>query len=362
MRVYVSDHEDSRELDVVIKDKDSGTELHRFAARAADTQWRGASAKGYWLSYRLFGDVTVVAERVSGTNVTLQGLTFDPYAVTNHAPIAADKNVHAYVGNVSLSAAATDADGDALTYQWTQVSGDTVTLDDATAATPRFSAAAAGSFTFNVRVKDWSGADATATVTIDVAEAPVVSSYLSADGVTGPYWQAAGYGSAGYFIPAGQNGASANPGSYPLLGEPGNYDLASLPSGVALTWGADVRSWIWANPGDTTSRSIERPGMSGTVESCLWSESKLTVSVLLGGAVSRIMRLYLTDHENNRELDIRLKSADGATTYHTFEARASDPNWRGAGSKGYWLSYRIVEDVTVDITKLSADAILQAIV
>lgn len=74
------------------------------------------------------------------------------------------------------------------------------------------------------------------------------------------------------------------------------------------------------------------------------------------------MRIYVTDHENNRELDIKLKSSNGTTTYHTFEARASDPNWRGARSKGYWLSYIVNGDVTIEITKLSANAILQGIV
>lgn len=362
LRVYVTDHEDSRELDVVVRDKDSGTELHRFAARAADAGWRGPSAKGYWLSYRIRDDVTVRLERVGGANVILQGMAFDPYFPTNQPPVAHDRNTLGHTLAATLGVTATDADGDALSYAWTQTSGPTVTLSSNTSAAPTFTAPSYGEYVFTVRVRDWSSSYDDATVRVTLTEPPTPPSFLGADSTTGPYWQASGYGTKGYYLPAAQNGASANTGSYPAFGQAGNYDLASLPSGASVTWGAEVHSWIWANPGSTSDRSIERPGFATTVESCLWHESVLRVRVTHGTTSRRTLRVYVTDHEDNRELDIRLKSADGSVTHHTFAARASDPNWRGAGSKGYWLSYDVGEDVMIEITALSANAILQGLV
>ena len=49
-----------------------------------------------------------------------------------------DEVVVAEDTTVTLSAGASDADGDALTYQWTQIEGPTVTLSDANAANPTF--------------------------------------------------------------------------------------------------------------------------------------------------------------------------------------------------------------------------------
>ncbi|MGE6759589.1 myxosortase-dependent M36 family metallopeptidase [Corallococcus interemptor] len=60
----------------------------------------------------------------------------------NHPPVVdagADQEVAART-EVTLSGTATDADGDAITYAWTQVSGTTVTLSGADTATAKFTA------------------------------------------------------------------------------------------------------------------------------------------------------------------------------------------------------------------------------
>ena len=78
-----------------------------------------------------------------------------PAAAT--APVAeAGLGLVAYVGEtVELNGTgSTDADGDALTYTWTQLAGPDVTLQDASGATPRFEVLLSGTYTFELVVSD----------------------------------------------------------------------------------------------------------------------------------------------------------------------------------------------------------------
>jgi hypothetical protein len=61
-----------------------------------------------------------------------------------------------------------DNDGDALTYEWAQISGPTVSLSDTTAPQPEFYAPAAGTFTFSLVVSDGQASSVPDTVTITV--------------------------------------------------------------------------------------------------------------------------------------------------------------------------------------------------
>jgi PKD repeat protein len=61
-----------------------------------------------------------------------------------------------------------DGDGDALTYQWRQISGTAVTLSDATAASPSFTAADEGVFEFGLVVSDGKAGSAEDTVLVTV--------------------------------------------------------------------------------------------------------------------------------------------------------------------------------------------------
>lgn len=96
---------------------------------------------------------------------------------TNRAPAAnagAAQSVDEF-DVVTLSGSATDPDGDALTYTWTQLSGTTVTLSDTSVAAPTFDAPdvtavnTPETLRFQLRVSDGSLSD-TATVDITVAD------------------------------------------------------------------------------------------------------------------------------------------------------------------------------------------------
>src|SRR5919108_768683 len=96
----------------------------------------------------------------------------DTVTVTvNAIPVAnagADQAVSAGAA-VSLTGAATDADGSIASYSWTQVSGPAVTLSDAGSATPTFTApSATTTLTFELTATDDRGATHVDSVVISV--------------------------------------------------------------------------------------------------------------------------------------------------------------------------------------------------
>ncbi len=99
-------------------------------------------------------------------------------STNNQAPSVDAGNTQTVAMNttVTLSANATDSDGTIASYQWTQVSGTSVTLTNANSATASFTAPSVNSNTnlvFKVVVTDDQGATAEDTVTITVKAAQI---------------------------------------------------------------------------------------------------------------------------------------------------------------------------------------------
>ena len=154
-------------------------------------------------------------------NIAFLGITNKPFPeLTNDGstceglPIAnagADQTVDG--GNeVALDASgSSDPDGDALSFQWTQIAGPAVTLTDATATTPMFTApvvAADTTLTFQVQVSDGAGA------TSDAVDILVNGGGVGgAGGGGGQGGQGGGDGGAG--AQGGDNPGGAGPGPGP---------------------------------------------------------------------------------------------------------------------------------------------------
>ena len=96
--------------------------------------------------------------------------------VMNRAPVVdAGVDVTAEAGaTVTLGAAASDPDGDVLSFSWAQVSGPPVLLLDASTRAPSFRAFVGGDYTIRVTVQDGWGGSANDTVTVHVPSSHTV--------------------------------------------------------------------------------------------------------------------------------------------------------------------------------------------
>jgi hypothetical protein len=89
--------------------------------------------------------------------------------VPNRAPTAnagtAQTILWANRNTVTLTGSGTDPDGDTLTYTWTQTGGTTVTLNGANTASPYFTMASPGTYTFSLTVNDGEVSSGASTTT-----------------------------------------------------------------------------------------------------------------------------------------------------------------------------------------------------
>src|SRR5690606_22268144 len=99
---------------------------------------------------------------------------FKPEISPNKAPIAnagSDKTITLPTNGISITGTGTDTDGTIAAYQWTKVSGPSVTISDANKATVKLTNLVEGNYTFKLTVTDNNGASAYDEVKIVVNKA-----------------------------------------------------------------------------------------------------------------------------------------------------------------------------------------------
>src|SRR5690606_25299236 len=108
---------------------------------------------------------------------------------SNKAPVAnagGDKTVTLPNNSITLQGSGTDSDGSIVSYQWTKVSGPSVTLSDANKASLKLTKLVAGTYVFRLTVKDNQNAVASDNVTVvvkpEVAQGDGVVSYAYYEG------------------------------------------------------------------------------------------------------------------------------------------------------------------------------------
>ena len=103
----------------------------------------------------------------------------------NSAPVvSAGEDTQVETGAiVTLTATASDVDGDQLSYQWNQLLGETVSLNNANTLTPNFSPSTVGSYQFEIIVTDPVGNSSSDTVVVTATaanNAPTVNAGVDA--------------------------------------------------------------------------------------------------------------------------------------------------------------------------------------
>ncbi len=96
----------------------------------------------------------------------------------NQAPTAnagANQTITLPVSSVTLNGSGADADGTISSYQWTKTSGTNGTITSPNSATTTVTGLTEGQYTFQLKVTDNKGATATASVTVTVKPAAVVT-------------------------------------------------------------------------------------------------------------------------------------------------------------------------------------------
>ncbi|MBI4687480.1 MAG: hypothetical protein HY756_06840, partial [Nitrospirae bacterium] len=158
----------------------------QLAAKAVDTVGpltNNGSGNTYTFAARTVTWVRLVVNQAAGYNAGLS--EFEVYGAAsqsqNHPPVAnagQDQTVNEGAVVTLNGAASSDADGDPLTYNWTQLQGRTVTLSNAASSTPSFTApaglASSESLVFQLIVSDGQSYSLSDTVTITVN--PLISS------------------------------------------------------------------------------------------------------------------------------------------------------------------------------------------
>ena len=190
--------------------------------------------------------------------------------------------------NVTLSGSGTDAEGNPLTYLWTQLSGTTVTINNPTQASANFTAPAIGTYVFNLKVCDDKNACAndSANVTVETNITPSVN--------------------AGPNLPSGYDKACFDGTLYNINGicDPSGYNIENnihpgqsfTLDGTASDAEGDNLNCTWTKTAGAGTCNITNSSLVDTTASCNSQddyEFTLSCTDTYGGSDSDLMKAYV---------------------------------------------------------------------
>ncbi|HYG38164.1 MAG TPA: discoidin domain-containing protein, partial [Cytophagales bacterium] len=110
-----------------------------------------------------------------------------PSTTANQDPVVnagADKTITLPTNSTNLTAVASDPDGDAITYQWSKVSGPAATLSGATTANLSAAGLTQGTYVFRITVTDGKGGESSDDVVVTVNAANTSCAQILSTGKT----------------------------------------------------------------------------------------------------------------------------------------------------------------------------------
>jgi hypothetical protein len=209
----------------------------------------------------------------------------------NSVPVAnagADQ-LNASTGTITLDGSGSyDPDGDAITYQWAQTSGPTVTLSNAKAAAPTFTASAGQAYVFKLTVTDSGGLTSSALTTVSTRSTSMsISSFyatpssIAAGASTQLSWVVVGADSVNISPALGNVSAAGTSTVTPT--ETTTYTLTATSNGVS------IHSTVTVTVGSTSGPQILRfeanpmSVQAGQQVTLSWATSGATSASISGG-------------------------------------------------------------------------------
>jgi dienelactone hydrolase len=153
--------------------KSSGGAAQIVSPTAATTQIQGLASGSYVFGVTVTDNAGAAVTDYVSIMVASEVVAPTPVNLAPSVNAGADQAITLPVDSVNLSAAASDPEGAALTYAWTQISGGAATIASPSASGTAVSGMLAGSYVFEVSVSDGAGGSAKDQVAVTVNPAPV---------------------------------------------------------------------------------------------------------------------------------------------------------------------------------------------
>lgn len=269
---------------------------------------------------------------------------------SNKAPTASSATQDAAISSlITLDGSAADADGDSLSYAWTQTSGTTVTLSDPAAAQPTFtSPSLPQTLVFSLTVSDGDASSAAATITVRVWESASARIFVVPERSASLTSAPDGSEDNPFKDISDAITAAASSGADVYVAA-GSYDTSgtfTMVEGVSLYGGYNATT-DWSRDTSANVSILTSSGTSNTVNFA----SGLTSATIVDG-----FTIYGTEDEAN--VASVSFSAGGTLSHNTIYTRevGESANNSNAIGCGFTASGVVIADNTILVNAVSTEA------